>query len=145
MDGQDKDMYSIDNILLVIENVKGMETNKLLTYEELKKQHLSRLPMPTGDLFDLIKDIGRTFHNKDCGFETAYYAPNNSVSVRYCYDNKQLNKFMEGGFNDTSTYRFSREESSKECIKAVENLTLNKMQRNDSDEQRITCKKSRFR
>lgn len=109
----------INEMILVIENRKGIETNALMTFEDyIRFTEVEDLDSPF-ELAQLMVDLGRTIGNEKEWTEI-YHAANNSISARYCIDEKQLMKFLQGYYNGTDqTWGFDSDMSSSLCLEKL--------------------------
>lgn len=109
----------INEMILVIENRKGTETNALMTFEDyIRFTEIEELDTPL-ELAQLMVNLGRTIGNEKEWTEV-YHKANKSISARYCIDEKQLMKFLQGYYNSTDqTWRFDSDMSSSLCLEKL--------------------------
>ncbi|HKM35371.1 MAG TPA: hypothetical protein VJY54_11590 [Lachnospiraceae bacterium] len=109
----------INEIILVTENRKGTETNALMTFHDyiiFAKNEESGTQL---ELAEHMVGLGRTVGNEKEWTEV-FHAANKSISARYCMDEKQLAKFLQGYYNSTDqTWRFDSEMCSKVCLEKL--------------------------
>ena len=67
------------------------------------------------ELADQMLCLGRTLGD-DESFTEYYRAANVTISARFCKDEVQLGRFLQGLYNDSKEFRFDKERSSPECI-----------------------------
>lgn len=109
----------INEVILVTENRKGTETNALMTFQDyIRFAKFEELDTQI-ELAEVMVDLGRTVGNEKEWTEV-YHAANKSISARYCIDEKQLMKFLQGDYNSTDqTWRFDSEMSSSLCLEKL--------------------------
>lgn len=111
---------NLNDIILVTENNKGTEINMLMTLEDYK-EFISSDDM--SDMADQMLLLGRTLGEEN-SFAEYYRAANVTVFARFCKDEVQLGKFLQGLYNDSRNFRFDREASSQECIDKMKELAM---------------------
>lgn len=109
----------INEMILVTENRKGTETNALMTFQDyFSFAQLEELNTQL-ELAELMVDLGRTVGNEKEWIEV-FHAANKSVSARYCLDEKQLMRFLQGYYNSSDQmWRFASEMSSSLCLEKL--------------------------
>lgn len=114
----------INEIILVTENRKGTETNALMTFQDyIRYAQLEELNTQL-ELAELMVNLGRTVGNEKEWTEV-YHTANKSISARYCMDEKQLAKFLQGFYNSTDqTWRFDSEMCSSLCLEKLNMIGL---------------------
>lgn len=111
---------NLTDVVLVIENDKGTESNILLTVNDYKNL------IGTEDLSELAEHmllLGRTLGEKD-NFTEYYKSANNTVFARFCRGDVQLGQFLQGMYNDSKEWRFDKEASSPDCIAKMETIGM---------------------
>lgn len=108
------------DIVLVIENDKGTEINMLMTLDDYKK-FIAIDEM--SELADQMLCLGRTLGEEE-SFTEYYRAANVMISARFCKDDIQLGRFLQGVYNDSKEFRFDKERSSPECIAKMRELAM---------------------
>ena len=108
------------DIVLVIENDKGTEINMLMTLDGYKK-FIAIDEM--SELADQMLCLGRTLGEKE-SFTEYYMAANVTISARFCKDDVQLGRFLQGLYNDSKEFRFDKERSTPECIAKMNKLAM---------------------
>ena len=75
------------------------------------------------ELADQMLCLGRTLGD-DESFTEYYRAANVTISARFCKDEVQLGRFLQGLYNDSKEFRFDKERSSPECIEKMKELAM---------------------
>lgn len=114
----------ITDIVLVTENWKGTEKNCLMTAED----YFMYLDLDTfdsrKDLADSMLELGKTLGNEN-DWSEYYFASNKSVYARFCTDEEQLKKFLEGFYNSTDQkVSFDKGMCSGECLDKLSELCM---------------------
>lgn len=108
------------DMVLVIENNKGIETNMLMTLENYK----SFVSMDDlSELADQMLLLGRTLGEEE-NFTEHSRTENIIISARFCKDEVQLGRFLQGAYNDSKEFHFDRKCSSPECIAKMKELAM---------------------
>lgn len=112
----------IEDMIMVIENRKGVETNMLYTLTEFIVNFIVRA---NNDQMEILEDVMqlRDTKQKD-DWHNIYYASNISVSAHYCTGESQLRLFLKGIYNDVSNASFSEERSSESCMRHLEKIGI---------------------
>lgn len=109
-----------DEMILLIKNDKGHETNMLVTFEDYVDNWL----LPQADSYkeavEMTKEILLSASHKKGEWKEWYWAGNKSFYARICSGEKELDAFLLGMFNEDKAWNFSREQSSEECIKSLD-------------------------
>ena len=108
------------DIVLVIENDKGTEINMLMTLDDFKK-FVSIDDM--SELADQMLCLGRTIGEEE-SFTEYYRVTNVTISARFCKDDVQLGRFLQGVYNDSKEFRLDKKRSSPECIEKMKELAM---------------------
>lgn len=111
---------NLNDIILVTDNNKGTEINMLMTLEDYK-EFISIDDM--SDMADQMLLLGRTLGEEN-SFAEYYRAANVTVFARFCKDEVQLGKFLQGLYNDSRNFRFDREASSPECMAKMKEIAM---------------------
>ena len=111
---------NLNDIVLVTDNNKGTEINMLMTLDDYK-EFISIDDM--SDMADQMLLLGRTLGEEN-SFAEYYRAANVTVFARFCKDEVQLGKFLQGLYNDSKNFRFDKEASSPECIDKMKELAM---------------------
>lgn len=118
----------IQDMVLVISNIKGQETNMLMTLQEYKEAYLFVSSLSREESAELLKELGETkFAEAGKGWADCYITANKSYHAKFCSGSDELQCFLAGAYNDDKEFRFDKEESSVECMQALEeyNLAIN--------------------
>lgn len=116
----------IQDMILVIKNVKGKETNMLMTLEEYKEAYLFVSSLSREESAELLKGLFDTkFSEPGSGWAECYITANKSYYAKFCSGSDELQCFLLGTYNDDKNFQFDREESSQECMCALEEYNLN--------------------
>ena len=110
----------LKDMILVIENDRGTETNMLMTLDDYKS-FIAIDDM--SELADNLLQLGRTLGEAD-NFTEYYRAANVTVSARFCLDDIQLGHFLQGFYNDSKKFRFDKEASSSECVAKLKEIGM---------------------
>lgn len=114
----------ITEIVLVTENRKGTEKNCLMTVEDyLEYLDLDRFDSRK-DVADAMLELGRTLGNEN-DWSEYYFASNKSVYARFCMDEMQLERFLEGFYNSTDQeVSFDKGMCSEKCLEKLSELCM---------------------
>lgn len=112
----------LEEMILVIENRKGEETNYLFTLSEYMKTVGVLYDGHLGDISQAVEELYAT--QKDSSkWEGFYYSANKSLSARFCSGQDQLRGFLFGTFNEEINnkrdFRFDEERCPKECLEVL--------------------------
>ena len=109
----------INEMILVTENRKGTETNALMTFQDyIRFAEIEKLDTQH-EIAEQMVDLGRTVASEK-EWKEVYHTSNKSISARYCIDEKQLMKFLQGYYNSSDqTWRFDSEVSSLLCLEKL--------------------------
>ena len=115
----------IQDMILVIQNIKGKETNMLMTLEEYKEAYLYVSSLSREESAELLKGLFDTkFSEPGSGWAERYITANKSYYAKFCSGSDELQCFLHGSYNDDKEFRFDRKESSVECLQALEEYNL---------------------
>lgn len=115
----------IQDMILVIQNIKGNETNMLMTLEEYKEAYLFVSSLSREESAELLKGLFDTkFSEPGSGWAECYITANKSYYAKFCSGSDELQCFLHGSYNDDKEFRFDRKESSVECLQALEEYNL---------------------
>lgn len=116
----------IQDMVLVIENIKGKETNMLMTLKEYKEAYLFVSSLSREESAELLKGLFDTkFSEAGKGWAECYITANKSYYAKFCSGSDELQCFLLGKFNDDKNFQFDKKESSPECMQALEEYNLN--------------------
>jgi len=122
--GKERHM-KIQDMILVIRNIKGREKNMLMTLEEYKEAHLFVSSLSREESAQALKELFDTkLSEAGKGWAEIYIAANNSCYAKFCGSSDELQCFLCGSYNDDKEFQFDREESSVECMWALEEYNL---------------------
>ena len=114
-------IMKIQDMVLVIENTKGSETNMLMTVKEYKEAYLFVSSLSREESAQALKELFDTkFSKPGTGWAERYITANQSYYAKFCSGSDELQCFLHGSYNDDKEFRFDREESSRECMWALE-------------------------
>lgn len=113
----------IQDMILVIKNIKGSEKNMLMTLEEYKEAYLFVSSLSREESAEALKDLFDTRQSKT-GWAERYIAANISYQAKFCSSSDELQCFLAGTYNDDKEFQFDGEESSRECLWALEEYNL---------------------
>ena len=101
----------LEDMVMVVENQKGTETNFLMDLTDYMKEIWSRFAEPVADA------IGALYKTKEGGTDWSdlYFAANKSVHASFCTGEPQLRGFLAGKFNN-GEWSFDEGRCSKECL-----------------------------
>ena len=119
---EEKAMMKINEMLLVIYNRKGTEVNALMNVEDFIKFAGIRQMESKMEIAKTMAELGRTIGNSS--WSDIYFAANKTLYARYCTDERQLEAFLQGEFNDDPHHRFDGEISTWDCMKTLEVIGL---------------------
>lgn len=115
----------IQDMVLVIENIKGKETNMLMTLKEYKEAYLFVSSLSREESAELLKGLFDTkFSEAGKGWAECYITANKSYYAKFCSGSDELQCFLLGKFNDDKNFQFDKKESSPECMQALEEYNL---------------------
>lgn len=115
----------VTDIVLVIDNWKGMEVNYVMTPDD----YISHLDMyevlSEPDFMKEMIKLGKTVADESKWVEN-YVTANKTVMAKFCKDREQLTRFMEGYYNDSNgEWRIDKDSCSKECEGILSSVCLN--------------------
>ena len=108
----------LKDMILVMENYKGTERNMLMTLEDYKK-FVAIDDM--SELADQMLLLGRTLAE---GFTEYYRAANVTVFAKFCRDDVELGRFLQGYYNDSKKFYFDKATSPPECITKMDEIGM---------------------
>lgn len=115
----------IQDMILVIQNIKGNETNMLMTLKEYKEAYLFVSSLSREESAQALKELFDTkFSEPGSGWAERYITANKSYYAKFCSGSDELQCFLHGSYNDDKKFQFDREESSRECMWALEEYNL---------------------
>lgn len=115
----------IQDMVLVMENIKGKEKNMLMTLQEYKEAYLFVSSLSREESAQLLKELFDTkLSGAGTGWAENYITANKSYYAKFCSSSDELQGFLLGTYNDDKGFQFDREESSVECLWALEEYNL---------------------
>ncbi|MCM1159524.1 MAG: DpnD/PcfM family protein [Clostridium sp.] len=115
----------IQDMVLVIKNIKGSEKNMLMTLEEYKEAYLFVSSLSREESAEQLKELfGTKFSEAGKGWAECYITANKSYYAKFCSGSDELQCFLAGTYNEDKEFQFDREESSSECLRALEEYNL---------------------
>lgn len=115
----------IQDMILVIENIKGNERNMLMTLEDYKKEYLFVASLSREEAAEGLQKLFDTKQSKaGTGWAELYITANKSYYAKFCNGSDELQCFLHGSFNDDKGFRFNRTQSSGECMLALQEYNL---------------------
>ena len=117
---------NLTDLILVIENDKGIEINSLMNFDDYMMQYGTRIEQTPMELARHTLTLEKT--KQDAGmWAELYRAANKSVGARYCYGLDQLCNFLTGVHNDFhSEHYLDVTKCSKECLELLEEFGIEK-------------------
>lgn len=113
----------IKDMIMVVENRKGVETNMLCTLTDYVQNFMFKEYESQMDVIEEAMKLQETKSNDD--WLENYEAANVTVSARYCSGEAQLRLFLKGIYNDMEGMAsFSEERSSEECLKHLKKVGI---------------------
>lgn len=104
----------LKDIIMVVENHKGTETNFLMNFTDYMGEALKIWGEDAEDMAGAIGTLyGTKEGNKD--WSDLYCAANKSIHAAFCSGESQLRGFLAGHFNDGEWF-FDVERCSKDCL-----------------------------
>ena len=104
----------LEDMIMVVENRKGTETNFLLSLADYMEMVVKACDDSAVDMADAINQLYGT-KEKKCEWSDLYFAGNKSVHASFCTGETQLSVFLNGQFND-GEWSFDTERCSKDCL-----------------------------
>lgn len=112
------DFMRFDEMVMVIVNDKGNETNILTTFQDFTQEFLYPYAGSVEDAVMMIKELDKK-QGKE-GWAECYKAANKTVSAKYCSGLEELLVFLNGKYNDLGDGRFDIDLSSDDCLGLLE-------------------------
>ena len=115
----------IQDMVLVIANIKGSEKNMLMTLKDYKEEYLFVPALSREESAQTLKELFDTkLSAPGEGWAEHYITANKSFYAKFCSGSDELQCFLCGSYNDDKEFQFDREESSQECMRALEEYNL---------------------
>ena len=113
----------IKDMIMVVENRKGIETNMLCTLTEFIVNFVAKEHKEQMEILNEVLKLHDTRTNDE--WVENYEAANVTVSARYCSGEAQLRLFLKGIYNDMGEMAsFSEERSSEACLKHLKKIGI---------------------
>ena len=98
----------IEDMVMVINNQKGIEKNFLCSFESFVKQYVTNA---CDNFFEVAEVISELNHasEKDNSFCEIYFEPNKTMYARFCGSLNELRMFVAGKLNDGMTNVFEED------------------------------------
>lgn len=107
----------LEDMIMVVENHKGTETNYLLNLTDYMETALELWGEHAEDMAGAISSLYETRAGKK-DWSDLYLAANKSIHASFCTGESQLREFLKGMFND-GEWSFDTERCSKECLNVL--------------------------
>lgn len=104
----------LEDMILVVENRKGTETNYLLNLTDYMETVVKLWGEHAEDMAGAIGTLYETKEGKK-DWNDLYVSANRSIHASFCVTSTQLRAFIFGGFNN-GEWSFDVERCSKECL-----------------------------
>jgi len=97
----------------------------LMTLKEYKEAYLFVPSLLREEPAELLKELFDTkFSGAGTRWAECYIMANKSYYAEFCNSSDGMRCFLHGTCNDDKEFQFDREESSKECMRALEEYNL---------------------
>lgn len=113
----------ISEMIMVIDNHKGIEKNFLCTFEGFVKNHISNACENFWEVAEMVSELEKA-NAQDNSFCEMYFAANKTMYARYCRDVNELRLFIAGKLNDGMTNVFEEDFCDKECLEVLYRLGI---------------------
>ena len=114
----------INDMIMVIENRKGTESNSLCSFEDYLSEFVFKTTEDQKVRAELIGEIMQSKYEKT-GWSEIYTAANHTIHARYCKDLNDLQAFVLGCYNDARPeMNLNVFRSSIECLGVVESMGI---------------------
>ena len=110
----------LNEMILLIKNERGHETNMLVTFEDYVNDWVLNYAKDRTEAAKMTRELMLSDSKDETKWKDWYWAGNKSFYARICSGERELDSFLVGIFNDDKEWEFSREQSSEECLKALE-------------------------
>ena len=105
------------------ENHKGSETNSLMDLLDFIDFTEKESWLSLKELAEDMATLGLTCGGKEKWMESCF-AENTTLSARYCADEKQLEAFLQGGYNTDKEWKFDEQRCSENCLDFLKELGI---------------------
>ena len=108
---------NLEDMVMVVENRKGTETNYLLNLTDYMEAALKLWGEHAEDMAGAIGTLYETKAGKagKADWSDLYFAANKSIHAAFCTEETQLRGFLMGNFND-GEWSFDEGRCSKDCL-----------------------------
>lgn len=113
----------IEEMVMVINNRKGIEKNFLCSFENFVKQHVTNACDTFWEVAEVISELDKT-SKKDNLFCEMYYSSNETMYARFCKNQNELKLFVSGKFNDGVENTFEPDFCDEECLDVLSRLGI---------------------
>ena len=113
----------IEDMIMVINNQKGIEKNFLCSFESFVKQYVTNACDNFWEVAEVISELNHA-SEKDNSFCEIYFAPNKTMYARFCGSLNELRMFVAGKLNDGMTNVFEEDFCDKECLDVLYRLGI---------------------
>ena len=113
----------IKDIILVIDNYKGIERNFLCTFEGFVKNHITNACDNFYEVAEMVKELDAT-RGKFNEYCEMYFASNKTMYAKYCSSISELQIFLLGKLNHETEVSFEERFCDKECLKTMERMGI---------------------
>lgn len=113
----------IEDMIMVIDNHKGIEKNFLCTFEGFVKNHIANACENFWEVAEMVSELERA-SSKENSFCEIYFAANKTMYARYCGNLNELRMFIAGKLNDGMTNVFEEDFCDKECLDVLYRLGI---------------------
>lgn len=114
---------NITDIILVTENRKGSETNSIMDLLDFIDFAEKESWLSLKELAEDMATLGITCGGKEKWMESCF-AENTTLFARYCADEKQLEAFLQGGYNTDKEWKFDEQRCSENCLDCLKALSI---------------------
>lgn len=113
----------VNEMVMVIDNHKGIEKNFLCSFENFVKNHMGNACDNFWEVAEMVTELEHT-KDKDNAFCEMYFAPNKTMYARFCSGVNELRLFIAGKLNDGMTNVFEEDFCDKECLDVLYRLGI---------------------
>lgn len=123
---------NITDMILVTENHKGNETNSLMDLLDFIDFAVKESWLSLKELAEDMATLGMTCGEKEKWMESCF-AENTTLSARYCADEKQLEAFLQGGYNTDKEWKLDEQRCSENCLDCLKALGISTDKRSEQE------------
>lgn len=113
----------ITDMILITEKHNGSETNSLVDFMDFLEFTVKESWLSLKELAEDMAALGRTCGGKERWMESCF-AENTTLLARYCADEKQLEAFLQGGYNTDKDWKFDEQKCSENCLDFLKTLGI---------------------